>query len=102
MLQTEMGLEWSFLSPSADLFPGLRTGKFRFGTDQAEECSGRKPNLGRRLCDGDDRRGGEAEAYPPELYCGLLNLNIPRSLLRGASLELQGGWWNNDKFDIEK
>ena len=48
MLQKEMGLEWSFLSPSADLFPGQRTGKFRFGTDQAEECSGRKPNLGRR------------------------------------------------------
>lgn len=34
MLRQETGLEWSFLSPSADLFPGQRTGKFRLGTDQ--------------------------------------------------------------------
>ena len=34
MLRREPGLEWSFLSPSADLFPGPRTGKFRLGTDQ--------------------------------------------------------------------
>lgn len=34
MLREEMGLEWSFLSPSADLFSGQRTGRFRLGTDQ--------------------------------------------------------------------
>ncbi len=34
MLRKETGLEWSFLSPSADLSPGKRTGKFRVGTDQ--------------------------------------------------------------------
>jgi putative NADH-flavin reductase len=34
MLRKETGLEWSFLSPSADLFLGPRTGKFRLGTDQ--------------------------------------------------------------------
>jgi uncharacterized protein len=34
MLRKESGLDWSFLSPSADLSPGQRTGKFRFGTDQ--------------------------------------------------------------------
>ena len=34
MLRTEPSLEWSFLSPSADLSPGQRTGKFRLGTDQ--------------------------------------------------------------------
>jgi len=34
MLRKETDLEWSFLSPSADLFPGPRTGKFRLGTDQ--------------------------------------------------------------------
>jgi putative NADH-flavin reductase len=34
MLRKETGLEWSFLSPSADLFPGPRTGIFRLGTDQ--------------------------------------------------------------------
>ena len=34
MLRKEPSLEWSFLSPSADLFPGERTGKFRLGTDQ--------------------------------------------------------------------
>jgi putative NADH-flavin reductase len=34
MLRKETGLEWSFLSPSADLSPGQRTGKFRLGTDQ--------------------------------------------------------------------
>ena len=33
-LRQETGLEWSYLSPSADLFPGSRTGQFRLGTDQ--------------------------------------------------------------------
>src|SRR5690349_7023857 len=33
-LRQETSLEWSFLSPSADLFPGRRTGEFRLGTDQ--------------------------------------------------------------------
>ncbi len=35
MLRKESSLDWSFLSPSADLFPGQRTGNFRLGTDQA-------------------------------------------------------------------
>ena len=34
LLRKESGLEWSFLSPSADLSPGQRTGQFRLGTDQ--------------------------------------------------------------------
>jgi uncharacterized protein len=34
LLTQEPSLDWSFLSPSADLFPGQRTGKFRLGTDQ--------------------------------------------------------------------
>lgn len=34
MLQKETSLEWSYLSPSADVFPGERTGQFRLGTDQ--------------------------------------------------------------------
>ena len=34
MLRKEPSLEWSFLSPSADLSPGERTGTFRLGTDQ--------------------------------------------------------------------
>lgn len=34
MLRKEASLEWSFLSPSADLFPGQRTGTFRLGMDQ--------------------------------------------------------------------
>lgn len=34
MLRKESSLDWSFLSPSADLAPGPRTGKFRLGTDQ--------------------------------------------------------------------
>jgi putative NADH-flavin reductase len=33
-LRKESGLDWSFLAPSADLFPGQRTGKFRLGKDQ--------------------------------------------------------------------
>ncbi len=33
LLRRESDLEWSFLSPSADLSPGQRTGKFRLGTD---------------------------------------------------------------------
>ena len=34
MLREETNLEWSFLSPSAELSPGQRTGKFRLGKDQ--------------------------------------------------------------------
>ncbi len=34
MLRKEASLEWTFLSPSADLSPGQRTGQFRLGTDQ--------------------------------------------------------------------
>ncbi len=34
LLRQESELEWSFLSPSADLSPGQRTGKFRLGKDQ--------------------------------------------------------------------
>ena len=34
MLRKETGLDWSFLSPSADLSPGQRTGTFRLGKDQ--------------------------------------------------------------------
>ena len=33
-LRKEPELEWSFLSPSAELKPGDRTGKFRLGSDQ--------------------------------------------------------------------
>lgn len=34
MLRNESGLDWAFLSPSADLAPGQCTGTFRLGTDQ--------------------------------------------------------------------
>lgn len=34
LLRKETGLDWSFLSPSADIAPGQRTGKFRLGKDQ--------------------------------------------------------------------
>lgn len=34
LLRKEPSLEWSFLSPSADLSPGKRTGTFRLGTNQ--------------------------------------------------------------------
>ncbi len=34
LLRKEPTLEWTFLSPSADLFSGERTEKFRLGTDQ--------------------------------------------------------------------
>lgn len=34
LLRQESTLDWSFLSPSADLSPGERTGKFRLGKDQ--------------------------------------------------------------------
>jgi putative NADH-flavin reductase len=33
-LRAEMDVEWTFLSPSAVLKPGSRTGKFRLGSDQ--------------------------------------------------------------------
>ncbi|SPP66752.1 NAD(P)-dependent oxidoreductase [Nitrospira lenta] len=34
LLRKETILDWSFLSPSADLSPGQRTGRFRLGKDQ--------------------------------------------------------------------
>ncbi|MGX1744345.1 NAD(P)-dependent oxidoreductase [Bosea sp. NPDC055353] len=34
LLKQEQGLDWSFLSPSALIQPGERTGQFRLGTDQ--------------------------------------------------------------------
>jgi putative NADH-flavin reductase len=34
LLRQEPELDWSFLSPSADLSPGQRTGKFRLGKDE--------------------------------------------------------------------
>ncbi len=34
MLRDEQDLEWSFLSPAAQLVPGPRTGKFRLGQDE--------------------------------------------------------------------
>jgi len=33
-LRKEPELEWSYLSPAAELKPGQRTGKFRLGSDQ--------------------------------------------------------------------
>ena len=33
-MRKEPELEWSYLSPSAELKPGERTGKFRLGGDQ--------------------------------------------------------------------
>lgn len=33
LLRTVTDLEWTFLSPSAEFFPGQRTGQFRLGTD---------------------------------------------------------------------
>ncbi|MGH8182228.1 MAG: NAD(P)-dependent oxidoreductase, partial [Rhodanobacteraceae bacterium] len=34
LLRSERELDWTFLSPSAELVPGERTGKFRLGGDQ--------------------------------------------------------------------
>jgi uncharacterized protein len=34
VLRGEAGLDWTYLSPSAEFAPGLRTGKFRLGHDQ--------------------------------------------------------------------
>lgn len=34
MLGQETSLGWTVLTPSADLFPGGRTGRVRLGTDQ--------------------------------------------------------------------
>jgi putative NADH-flavin reductase len=34
LLRAEPQLDWTFLSPSAGLEPGTRSGRFRLGTDQ--------------------------------------------------------------------
>lgn len=42
-LRQEPSLDWTFLSPAAEIFPGARTGRFRLGGDQllsdTEGCS---------------------------------------------------------------
>src|SRR6266513_1854007 len=69
------------------------------GGSVADGWSGRKSHLGRGLCDGDDRRGGEAEAYPPALYRGLLSWHeldaLARSPLRHRTWTL-----SKDEFDF--
>ena len=43
-LRAEPALDWTFLSPSAEIFPGERTGRFRLGEDEvlfAEDGSSR-------------------------------------------------------------
>lgn len=50
LLKQEQGLDWSFLSPSALIQPGERTGKFRLGTDQL-------------LVDGEGKSAISAEDY---------------------------------------
>lgn len=34
LLRKEESLQWSYLSPAAEIFPGEKTGQFRVGTDQ--------------------------------------------------------------------
>ena len=44
-LRREPSLDWSFLSPSANLKPGTRTGKFRLGDDQLLVDSSGQSNI---------------------------------------------------------
>lgn len=73
MLRNEPSLEWSFLSPSADLSPGTRTGKVPswYGS-VAQRCKRNESHLGRGLRRGHDRRGREATIHSPAVYCWLL------------------------------
>jgi putative NADH-flavin reductase len=34
LLRAETSLQWSYLSPAAEIFPGEKTGQFRIGGDQ--------------------------------------------------------------------
>jgi uncharacterized protein len=34
LLRAETALQWSYLSPAAEIFPGDKTGQFRLGGDQ--------------------------------------------------------------------
>src|SRR6476620_10057342 len=38
----------------------------------AEGCQRREPHFSPRLCDGNDRRGGETESYSAAFYGGIL------------------------------
>lgn len=56
LLRKETNLEWSFLSPSADLSPGQRTGKFRLGKDQLlRDANGKSHHFDPGLCRGHAR-----------------------------------------------
>ena len=44
-LRKEPELEWSYLSPSAELKPGQLTGKFRLGSDQLLVCDTGKSEI---------------------------------------------------------
>jgi putative NADH-flavin reductase len=45
ILKKETGLDWTFISPAANLHPGERTGKFRLGTDNPVADAGGKNEI---------------------------------------------------------
>jgi putative NADH-flavin reductase len=45
LYQKENELEWTFVSPSAEINPGIRTGKFRTGTNQLLTDAGGKSHI---------------------------------------------------------
>ncbi len=55
LLRQETTLDWSVLAPSADLFAGERTGRFRLGTDQLlRDANGESRISLEDFADGDD------------------------------------------------
>ena len=75
LLRKEPSLDWSLPFSFSRSFPGSANREIPLGNGPAARGrEGRKPHLSRGPCDGDDRRGGEAEAYPPHRFTrGLLS-----------------------------
>jgi len=73
LLEKEVDLEWTFLSPSLYLRPGARTGKISVGN----RCASSRqrwiePNFYRGLCGRTDRRIGESRHIQKAVYGRIL------------------------------
>ena len=67
-LRKESELEWSYLSPSAELEPGQRTGKFRLGNDQLLVDATGQSKISVQDYAVDDRRTGTPDQCSAALY----------------------------------
>jgi len=85
-LRAEKELDWVFLSPSATIGAGQRTGKFRLGGDQPDRRKRQERHLVRGFRGRNGRRVGEARAFSAPLHGRLLTDESQRMIPRPEDL----------------